>query len=144
MIGFPINTNIPMTRQMSYRIPSEDEVAKAIENVLVRTPHMRSQRELCDAVSAELMCLDTDYRIGPERIRRIGISRQLFKLEIKYADKGRPAGKWCPVCGSILLSVRNRTLDGKTVELMRRCKVCGYSAKGNCSKPARYVIERRV
>ena len=127
MIGFPINTNIPMTRQMSYRIPSEDEVAKAIENVLVRTPHMRSQRELCDAVSAELMCLDTDYRVGPERIRRIGISRQLFKLEIKYADKGRPAGKWCPVC-----------------ELMRRCKVCGYSAKGNCSKPARYVIERRV
>ena len=47
MIGFPINTNIPMTRQMSYRIPSEDEVAKAIENVLVRTPHMRSQRDSC-------------------------------------------------------------------------------------------------
>lgn len=129
---------------MSYRIPSEDDVAKAIENVLVRTPHMRSQRELCDAVSAELMCLDTDYRIGPERIRRIGISRQLFKLEIRYADRGRPAGKWCPVCGSILLSVRNRTLEGRTVELMRRCKVCGYSAKGNCSKPARYSIERRV
>ena len=106
--------------------------------------HMRSQRELCDAVSAELMCLDTDYRIGPERIRRIGISRQLFKLEIRYADRGRPAGKWCPVCGSILLSVRNRTLEGKTVELMRRCKVCGYAAKGNSSKPARYSIERRV
>ena len=133
-----------MTQTMPYRIPSEDEVAKAIENVLVRTPHMRSQRALCDAVFAELLCLDTDYRIGPERIRRIGISRQLFKLEIKYANRGKPAGKWCPVCGSMLLSVRNRTLDGKTVELMRRCKVCGYSAKGNASKPARYVIERRV
>ena len=133
-----------IVRTMPYRIPTEDDVAKAIENVLVRTPHMRSQRELCEAVSAELICLDTDYRIGPERIRRIGISRQLFKLEIKYADRGKPAGKWCPVCGSILLSVRNRTLDGKTVELMRRCKVCGYSAKGNTSKPARYIIERRV
>ena len=128
---------------MSYRIPSEDEVAKAIENVLVRTPHLGSQRQLCDAVSAELMCMDTDYRIGPERIRRIGISRQLLKLEIRYADRGRPAEKWCPVCGSILLSVRNRTLEGRTVELMRRCKVCGYTAKGNTSKPARYVIDRR-
>ena len=129
---------------MSYRIPSEDEVAKAIENVLVRTPHIRSQRALCEAVSAELMCQDTDYRIGAERIRRIGISRQLFNLDISYADAGRPAGKWCPVCGSILLSVRNRTLDGDTVELLRKCKVCGYTAKGNRSKPARYGIERRM
>lgn len=129
---------------MSYRIPSEDEVAKAIENVLVRTPHIRSQRALCETVSAELMCQDTDYRIGAERIRRIGISRQLFNLDISYADAGRPAGKWCPVCGSILLSVRNRTLDGDTVELLRKCKVCGYAAKGNRSKPARYGIERRM
>ena len=129
---------------MSYRIPSEDEVAKAIENVLVRTPHIRSQRALCEAVSAELMCQDTDYRIGAERIRSIGISRQLFNLDISYADAGRPAGKWCPVCGSILLSVRNRTLDGDTVELLRKCKVCGYAAKGNRSKPARYGIERRM
>lgn len=128
---------------MAYRIPSEDEVAKAIENVLSRTPHMRSQRELCEAVTAELLCTDTDYRVGAERIRRIGISRQLFRLTISYADTGRPAGKWCPVCGSILLSVRNRTLDGDTVELMRRCKVCGYAARGGCSRPARYSIERR-
>ena len=90
------------------------------------------------------MCQDTDYRIGAERIRRIGISRQLFNLDISYADAGRPAGKWCPVCGSILLSVRNRTLDGDTVELLRKCKVCGYAAKGNRSKPARYGIERRM
>lgn len=129
---------------MLYRIPSEDDVAKAIENVLVRTPHIRSQRALCEAVSAELMCQDTDYRIGAERIRRIGISRQLFSLDISYAEAGRPAGKWCPVCGSILLSVRNRTLDGDTVELLRKCKVCGYAAKGNKSKPARYGIERRM
>ncbi len=129
---------------MSYRIPSEDEVAKAIENVLVRTPHLHSQKELCESVSAELMCMDTDYRIGAERIRRVGISRQLFKLEISYADRGKPAGKWCPVCGSILLSVRNRTLDGKTVELKRRCKVCGYSAQGSTSVPARYSFDRRV
>lgn len=128
---------------MSYRIPSEDEVAKAIENCLVRTPHMRSQKELCEAVTAELLCQDTSYRIGADRIRRIGISRQLFKLQIQYADTGKKAGSWCPVCGSILLSVRNRTLDGGTVELMRRCKVCGYSARGGCSKPARYTIDRR-
>ncbi len=129
---------------MAYRIPPEDEVARAIENCLARTPHMRSQKELCKVVSAELICLDPDYRIGVERIRRIGISRQLFKLEIRYADIGKPAGKWCPVCGSILLSVKNRTLERETVEVMRRCKVCGYSAKGGCSKPARHSIKRQI
>ena len=128
---------------MAYRIPTEDEVAKAIENVLIRTPHLRSQRELCEAVETELLCMDPEYRIGAERIRRVGISRQLFRLGIRYADTGKPAGKWCPVCGSILLSVRNRTLDDGTVELMRRCKVCGYTARGGCSRPARYSIERR-
>lgn len=105
---------------------------------------MRSQRKLCEAVSAELMCFDPAYRIGAGRIRRIGIFRQLFKPEIKYVNTGKPADKWCPMCGSILLSVRNRTLDRETVDVMRRCKACEYSAKGGCFKPTRYFIKRRV
>lgn len=129
---------------MSYRIPSEDEVAKAIENCLVRTQHIRSQRELCEKVSAELLCQDQTYRIGAKRIRRIGVSRGLFTLDISYASTSRDVGDFCPVCGTKLRSVKNMTLDGDTVELMRTCGMCGYTAKGEATKPARYVVTRRI
>ena len=50
----------------------------------------------------------------------------------------------CPVCGGKLESVRNRTLYWDTVELMRTCSRCGYAAKSDASKPARYHISRKV
>lgn len=130
---------------MAYRIPSEAEVIKAIENCMVRTPHIRSQRMLYDIVSTELMCMDEGYRISGERIRRIGVKHGLFSLEIHYARTDRHMDmRVCPVCGKFLRSVRNMTLDGESVEVMRRCDFCGYAMKGAAKKPARYVIERRL
>ncbi len=129
---------------MAYRIPSDDIVARAIENCLVRTPRMRSQRELCGIVETELLCEDPRYRIGAERIRRIGISRGLMRVEISYAVTSRELGDRCPVCSGRLSSVMNRTLDGGTVELERTCGICGFSAKGDAARPARYRIVRRM
>lgn len=130
---------------MSYRIPSETEVVHAIENCLARTPHMRSQSELCSAVSAELACIDPDFRIGAERIRRIGVSHGLFSLEIRYARTGKVSDVTeCPVCGGKLTSVRNNTIDGGSVELRRKCSNCGYTATGDATRPARYTINRRL
>ncbi len=130
---------------MAYRIPREQEIVKAIENVLVRTPHIRSQDELCRLVSTELLCMDEGYRVSGDRIRRIGINRGLFDLEIRYARTNRSGnGRECPVCGNSLRSVRNRTLEWGTVELTRVCDVCGYSAGGDAERPARYIITRRI
>ncbi len=130
---------------MAYRIPQEKEVVKAIENVLVRNPHIRSQAELYRLVSIELLCMDEGYRIGGDRIRRIGVRNDLFELEISYArtDRDNNSGL-CPVCGAELESVMNRTLYWDTVELMRTCSRCGYSAKSDASRPARYHINRKV
>ena len=130
---------------MVYRIPQEKEVVKAIENVLVRNPHIRSQAELDRLVSTELLCRDEGYRIGEKRIRTIGINNGLFDLEISYARTEKGIGNnLCPVCGGKLESVRNRTLYWDTVELMRTCSRCGYAAKSDASKPARYHISRKV
>ncbi len=130
---------------MSYRIPKDDEIAKAIENCLSRSPKVRSQTALNELVLTELMCVDETFRVSGERIRKVGIQRKLFNLEIRYAHKDGPVPyDVCPVCRSKLESVRNRTLDWKTVELSRDCKVCGYSAKNDTSRPARYIISRRV
>ena len=130
---------------MAYRIPQEKEVVKAIENVLVRNPHIRSQSELYRLVSTALLCMDEEYRIGGDRIRKIGIRNGLFDLEISYArtDRENSTGM-CPVCGAELSSVRNRTLYWDTVELMKTCNRCGYAAKSDATRPARYHISRRV
>ena len=129
---------------MSYRIPRDAEIVKAIENVLVRNPHIRSQSELTRLVSEELFFMDQEYRVSGNRIRKVGIRNKLFTLDIRYArsDRRNDSGK-CPVCGNDLESVRNRTLEGGTVELMKTCKVCGYAGRADAEKPARYIIERR-
>ena len=124
---------------MTYRIPRDEQVARAIDDCLVRTPRMHSQQELCDAVSAELAFTDPLYRVGPERVRRIGIESGIISIEIRYASADKDVGELCPVCGSELFAVRNRTLDGGTVEMSRNCRRCGYAAKGTETRPARYA-----
>ncbi len=129
---------------MSYRIPKDDDIAKAIENCLSRSPRVRSQNVLNELVLTELMCVDESFRVSGERIRKVGIERGLFDLEIRYAHKnGSVPYQVCPVCRGKLESVKNRTLDWKTVEISRDCKKCGYSAKSDASKPARYIITRK-
>lgn len=129
---------------MAYRIPNDDEVARSIDDCLARCPRMRSQRELCDAVASDLVYRDPLYRVSPERIRRIGIERGIITLEISYAASDRRVGDVCPVCGNPMTSVRNRTLDGGTVEMSKSCRRCGYVAKGSETRPARYEIARRA
>ncbi len=129
---------------MSYRIPKDDDIAKAIDNCLTRSPRVRSLTVLSDLVTTELMCVDESYRVGGERIRRVGVERGLFDLEIRYAHTdGSPSFTRCPVCRGELRSVRNMTLDGDTVELSRECRKCGYSASSGAFRPARYIIVKR-
>lgn len=129
---------------MSYRIPKNDDIAKAIDNCLSRTPRIRSQNELYELVLTELMCVDPRFRVSSERIRRVGLERDIFDIEIRYAHTGGTVPyKRCPVCRGELTSVRNRTLDWKTVEMSRTCKRCGYSAKSDACRPARYIITRK-
>ena len=129
---------------MPYRIPKDDEIAKAIDNCLSRSPRVRSQTILYELVLTELMCVDESFHVSTERIRRVGIERGLFDLDIRYAHKdGSKQYSRCPVCRGELTSVRNMTLDGEPVELSRNCKKCGYSAKSDASRPARYIITRR-
>jgi hypothetical protein len=129
---------------MTYRIPKDIDIAKAIDNCLTRTPRIRSQAALYELVITELMCVDESYRVSNERIRRVGIRKKLFNLEIRYAHtNGASPYKKCPVCRGELESIRNMTLDGKTVELSRNCRTCGYSAKSDACRPARYIITRR-
>lgn len=130
---------------MAYRIPTEEQVASAISDVMSRQSHVRSQREMVMLVSTELMCDDQDYRIGAARIRRVGVSNGLFDITISYSHDSRGVSSiTCPVCGGSLESVMNRTLDGGCIELRRICEDCGYRADPGNARPSRYVFDRRL
>jgi len=130
---------------MAYRIPTEEQVASAIADVMSRQPHVRSQREMVMLVSTELMCDDQEYRIGAARIRRVGVRNGLFDVSISYAHDSRGVSSiTCPVCGGSLESVMNRTLDGGSIELRRICEDCGYRADPGNARPSRYVFDRRL
>jgi hypothetical protein len=130
---------------MAYRIPTEEQVASAIADVMSRQPHVRSQREMVMLVSTELMCDDQDFRIGAARIRRVGVRNGLFDISITYAHDSRGVSSiTCPVCGGNLESVMNRTLDGGCIELRRVCDDCGYKADPGNARPSRYVFDRRL
>ncbi len=129
---------------MSYRIPSDDDVAKAIEDCMSTHQRIRSQHDLHLLVSTELMCVDPRFRVGPARIRRIGVERGIFDMEIRCARSANAKERIsCPVCRNTLVSVRNRTIEGETIELRRTCRACGYSAASDADRPCGYTITRR-
>jgi len=129
---------------MTYRIPSDDDVAKAIEDCMSAHPRIKTQQELQTYVSSELRSVDRRFRIGADRIRRIGIGRGIIDIEIRYARSNRIKQlDSCPVCRDPLKPIRNMTLDGDVIELRRVCRACGYSAAGEADRPFRYTITKR-
>ncbi len=128
---------------MSYKVPDEDTISNAIENVLNRANHIDTQKEFSDRVRKELILKNRDYRVSSERIRRIGVDRGLVKLTIEYREsdiKGLP--HTCPVCRNAMSPIMNRSLDGDSVEVKRRCTVCPYAIGKKVMTPGRYIFSR--
>ncbi|MDR3075413.1 MAG: hypothetical protein LBU30_05195 [Candidatus Methanoplasma sp.] len=126
---------------MPYRIPDEDIISDAVSSVIGRTPHIETQAELLRLVRDELLKRDGEYRVGVERIRRIGLERGILKVSIEYreSDAGT-VPHICPVCGNAMSSVMNRSLDGDPVEIGRKCVLCPYAVGRTVLVPSRYVF----
>lgn len=129
---------------MSYKRPSDKKLDEALVSVLLRNQTIHSQNELVRLVIDELEKDGETYGISGNRIRRYAIDNGMITLEIDYRDsKTRSALERCPVCGMDLIPVHNTTLDGDTVEIMRRCTRCGYVSSAKGSIPGRYTIIRK-
>jgi hypothetical protein len=82
--------------------------------------------------------------IGGPRLRRLLVDVPGVKLTVHYTERPQaPLPDRCPVCGSRLEPVRNRTLTGETVVLGRRCPHCEYWTHGARRVPVRYIVSRR-
>ena len=129
---------------MSYKRPSDEKLDEALVNVLLRCQIVESQSELVRMVVKELEKDGETYRISGNRIRRYALENGMISIEIDYREsRNKKIPEVCPVCKHNLTSITNSTLDGGTVELMRKCKTCGYMSSARGSIPGRYVFIRK-
>ena len=79
--------------------------------------------------------------ISGARLRRLLIGVPGVRVGVRYTERHdlRPLLK-CPVCGSSLTPIRNRTLTGETVVLGQRCSRCEYWTHAERRVPIRYTF----
>ena len=128
---------------MAYRIPSDDRLAEAIFVVMYRNQQVVSQKEMARLVLNELEKDGEQYRVSGERIRRLVVNRDMAALEIDYNECEGDLPDECPVCRNPMTSVKNSTLDGDVVEIMRKCTSCPYTVGSVMHLPGRYTFIRK-
>lgn len=81
--------------------------------------------------------------IGGPRLRRLLLDVPGIRLSVRYREgpEGRPPAT-CPVCGSELAEIRNRTLEGERVVLGKKCTRCDYWTHGRRRVPVRYLFSK--
>jgi hypothetical protein len=125
-----------------YHRPSDEEVRRAARR-LVRGGRAMfvSQRQFLVALVGSLRREDPLAVVGGRRLRRLLIGLPGVRLTVHYTEREdrRPLDA-CPVCGSTLRPIRNRTLSGESVVLGLRCTRCDYWTHRARRIPVRYRI----
>jgi hypothetical protein len=124
---------------MGYHIPSNEEVAIAIYQVLKKQGTIYSQEELGEQVTQELKKIHSSYQVSPQRVRRIAAKIGYIKVTIHSRDDEGYL-KDCPVCGSGLQREHGVSLWGKKVITGLLCPICGYRTGKRRQRPTRYIF----
>ena len=115
---------------------------KAVRGGRASFPSLASFRE---AVVEALRREEPLAAIGGPRLRRLLVDVPGVKLTVHYTERpDGPLPSRCPVCGSELIAVRNRTLTGETVVLGRQCTRCAYWTHAARRVPVRYTVSKGV
>jgi predicted RNA-binding Zn-ribbon protein involved in translation (DUF1610 family) len=126
---------------MAYRLPSSEELMVALYKALTRRGTIDSQRQLREAVLRELQKWDQTYTVSHRRVRLAAIRAGFVNMEIMSREgEGTKTQQICPVCGTRLKTVRNRSLWGKEVTIGYRCPTCGYKSGVKKQVPIRYIF----
>lgn len=126
---------------MSYRVPTAEVLAVAIADVLREHGVIGSQHLFARFVREKLRCMDKNYTVTEERVRRLAIQSGLVTVEVETRDTGvKVKGGRCPVCGSRMRRVRNSTIYGGSVILGYRCTSCPYKMGSTQRAPVKYTF----
>jgi hypothetical protein len=133
-------------RGRRYHHAAPDDVrSAALELVRQARGPYPSQGELVRAVRRRLRAEDPLAAVGGPRLRRILITTEGVRVDVEYAERNvRGSLERCPVCGSAVLPIRNRTLDAAAVILGFRCPTCGYWTHRKRRVPVRYTFRAAI
>ena len=101
----------------------------------------RSQAEFRSALLELIRREEPLATIGGPRLRRLLIDVPGVRMTVHYTE--RPNGAIpvvCPVCGSPLRPIHNRTLSGESIVLGQRCPRCDYWTHRQRRVPVRYAF----
>ena len=125
-----------------YRRPTDEEIQRAARR-LVRggKASFASQSRFRSALVMVLRRDEPLAVVSGRRLRRLVVGLPGVRLVVHYSerDDARPLTA-CPVCGSELRPIRNRTLSGDSVVLGQRCTRCDYWTHRARRVPVRYLI----
>jgi hypothetical protein len=126
---------------MSYHIPSDEIIIKAIQKVLKKSHYIQSQSLFKYLVVKELHKIDKKYGLSVQRLRKLALNTPEVSIDI-HSREGDPKKmlKGCPVCDHSLKKVKNLTIWGGVVTIEYQCPNCGYWTGKKRRIPTRYVF----
>lgn len=127
---------------MGYRVPDDQAVVEAAEDVLEEQPVVETQHRLAELVQARLQEEAPGSRVSQARVRRLVLEHGLAAVRTTTGRTSRPPPEACPVCGSDLETSKNKTLDGRETVVGTQCAACGYTSGSRLQVPLRYEFVR--
>ena len=126
---------------MTYHIPSDEKVRKAVKKVFEKYRTVSSQYRLKELVEQELKTGKNEFHVSGSRLRNLVLKSGLVRIEI-HSREGSPEKvlNRCPVCNSSLKRVKNQTIFGGEVTIELRCSNCGYWTGKKKRIPTLYVF----
>ncbi len=126
---------------MTYNIPSDEKVKKALKKILKQYHSISAQTKLKKLVEKELKTKKKKFHVSENRLRKLVINNNLARLEI-HSREGDPKKvlNYCPVCSNILKRVKNLTIWGGEVTIEFKCTKCSYWTGKKKRIPTLYVF----
>lgn len=130
--------------QMSYQIPSDEQLISALKKVFKTHRTVTSQVLLRKLVDDELNKGKKLFGVHAERLRKLVLANDIATVEI-HSREGDPKRSLavCPVCSQPLKRVKNLTIWGGVVTIEFQCSTCGYWTGKKKQIPTRYVFHNK-
>ena len=133
---------VKRTRIVRFRRPPAELVQRAARRVVRGgKASFSSQAEFREALLRQIRREEPLAALGGPRLRRLLVDVPGVRMTVRFTERltARPLVA-CPVCGSPLSPIHNRTLTGDTVVLGQRCTRCDYWTHGTRRVPVRYLF----
>ncbi|MCS7123641.1 MAG: hypothetical protein RMJ17_03680 [Candidatus Aenigmarchaeota archaeon] len=126
---------------MNKKIPKIEKVKEAIRRVIYSRLRVESLEELCNLVLRELKREDVNYRISPNRIKKVVLQMKEIKIEAKTKRlKNIEKIEKCPICKSNLIEIKTKNLLKKDIVIGYKCEKCGYKSDLKSFTPMEYIF----